>query len=530
MRSFRSEPFALSVGLLAFFAPILVSLQLAWMQSVANEKAVGHRYASAMVRRGEETADQFARAIQLLNKDHLARCSPQEIDLMRQIDVGSSYIQMVGRISGDTLDCTSLGTVEPIAVGAPTLVTENGVRERLGFKWGPAQPDQLDLIDSNGVAILVDTGLLIDLETEGNDVKLALMVPSSAGHLRLVEPKGKLLPKWLNPIGRGQSISFVDGRYIVSQVRSKTRDFEAVSVIPINHAFRHVMQFAVVFVPIGLVCGLGIGWAVMHFVKLRSSPQTMIRAAARNRNFYVEYQPVVDLATGRIAGAEALVRWKRGNTVISPASFIPLAEESGVISLITDNVIEIVLRDLPRLIALDPKFRVAINFSAMDLKTDQTIGKLREVLKKTGASSQNLIVEATEHGLISGPETCKVVATIREAGFRVAIDDFGTGYSSLSCLQSLGLDFLKIDKSFVDTVGTDGVTSEVVLHIIELARSLHLHIVAEGVETEAQAAFLKNRHVEFAQGWFFGRPVSIDSLCSRISQSSRMIEESLVAS
>ena len=90
-----------------------------------------------------------------------------------------------------------------------TKDTERSDLQRLGFKWGPAQPDQLDLIDSNGVAILVDTGLLIDLETEGNDVKLALMVPSSAGHLRLVEPKGKFLPKWLNPIGRGQSISFV---------------------------------------------------------------------------------------------------------------------------------------------------------------------------------------------------------------------------------------------------------------------------------------------------------------------------------
>jgi sensor c-di-GMP phosphodiesterase-like protein len=530
VRSFRSEPVALSVGLLAFFAPILLSLQLAWMQSVADEKLEGLRYASAMVHRGEETTEQFAHAIKLLNEDHLLRCSPQEIDLMRQIDVGSSYIQMVGRISGDKLDCTSLGTAEPIHVGAPTLVTEHGVDEWLDFKWGPAQPDRLDLIDSNGVAILVDTGLLTDMETEGDDVKLALMVPSTAGHLRLVEPKGKFLPKWLNPIGRGQSTSYVDGQFIVSHVRSKMRDFEAVSVIPINHAYRHVTQFAIVFVPIGLVCGLGIGWAVMHFVGLRSSPQAMIRAAARNRNFYVEYQPVVDLTTRQIVGAEALVRWKRGNTVISPASFIPLAEESGVISLITDNVMDIVSRDLPRLMELDPNFRVAINFSATDLRNDITIDKLMEVLGKSGASSQNIIVEATEHGLISGPETCRMVAAIREAGFRVAIDDFGTGYSSLSCLQSLGLDFLKIDKSFVDTVGTDGVTSEVVLHIIEMARSLRLRIVAEGVETEAQANFLRNRHVDFAQGWLFGKPMSIDSLCSRIVKSSSMIEESLVAS
>ncbi len=500
------------------------------MQSIADEKSEGLRYASAMVRRGEETAEQFGRAIQLLNEDHLARCSPQEIELMRQIDVGSSYIQMVGRISGDTLDCTSLGTTEPLHVGAPTLVTENGVDEWLDFRWGPAQPDRLDLFDSRGVAILVDTGLLIDLEAEGDDVKLALMVPSTAGHLRLIEPKGKFLPKWLNPIERGQSTSFVDGQYIVSQVRSKTRDFEAVSVIPISHAYRHVTQFAIVFVPIGLVCGLGIGWAVMHFVGLRSSPQAMIRAAARNHDFYVEYQPVVDIATRQIVGAEALVRWKRGNAVISPASFIPLAEESGVISLITDSVMDIVARDLPRLMELDPNFHVAINFSAADLKNDGTIDKLLEVLRKSGASAQNLIVEATEHGLISGPETCEVVAAIRVAGFRVAIDDFGTGYSSLSCLQNLSLDFLKIDKSFVDTVGTDGVTSEVVLHIIEMARSLRLRIVAEGVETEAQAKFLKKRHVEFAQGWLFGKPMSIDSLRSRIGQCSIMIKESLVAS
>jgi sensor c-di-GMP phosphodiesterase-like protein len=500
------------------------------MQSVADEKEAGLRYASAMVRRGEETTEQFARAIRLLNQDHLPRCSPQEIDLMRQIDVGSSYIQMVGRISGDTLDCTSLGTAQPVPVGAPTLVTENGVDERLDFKWGPAQPDRLDLIARKGVAILIDTGLLIDVDTEGGDVRLALMVPSTVGHLRLVEPKGEFLPKWLNPIGRGQSASFVDGQYIVSQVRSKTHDFEAVSVIPISHAYRHVTQFAITFVPVGLICGLGMGWAVMHFVGLRSSPQAMIRAATQNHNFFVEYQPVVDVATRQIIGAEALVRWKRGNTVISPASFIPLAEESGVISLITENVMEIVSRDLPRLMELDPKFRVAINLSAADLKSDETIVKLLEVLRKSGASSQNLIVEATEHGLISGPETCKVVAAIRETGIRVAIDDFGTGYSSLSCLQNLGLDFLKIDKSFVDTVGTDGVTSEVVLHIIEIARSLRLRIVAEGVETEAQAKFLKKRRVEFAQGWLFGKPMGIDSLCNRIGQSSSVTEVSLVAS
>jgi sensor c-di-GMP phosphodiesterase-like protein len=356
------------------------------------------------------------------------------------------------------------------------------------------------------------------------------MVPSTPGHLRLVEPRGKILPQWLESIGPGQSISSVDGQFIISRVRSEKHDFEAVSVIPLSHAYGHVREFAVAFVPVGLVCGLGLGWAVLQIARTRSSPRGMIRAAARNRDFYVEYQPVVNMTTRQIIGAEALVRWKRGGTVISPASFIPLAEESGVITLITENVMDIVSRDLPRLMDMDPKFRVAINFSATDLKSDTTKGKLLDVLRKSGASSHNLIVEATEHGLISGPETSKVIASIRAEGFRVAIDDFGTGYSSLACLQSLGLDFLKIDKSFVDTIGTDGATSQVVLHIIEMARSMHLRTVAEGVETEAQAEFLRKRDVEFAQGWLFGRPMSIDSLCSRIGESLRIIEQRQIAS
>jgi sensor c-di-GMP phosphodiesterase-like protein len=500
------------------------------MQSIADEKAQGIRYAAGMVGRGEEAARQFERAIQLLKEDHLASCSPEEIDIMRQIDVGSSYIQMVARVSGNTLECTSLGTVEPIQLGYPSLVTDNSAREWLDFKWGPAQPDRLDLIDVGGVAIVVDTGLLVDVQTEGDDVRLAMMVPSTPGHLRLVEPRGEFLPHWLDPVGRGQSTSSVDGQFIVSKVRSEKRDFEAVSVIPLSHAYRHVKQFAIAFVPVGLVCGLGLAWAVLQIARSRSSPRGMIRSAARDRSFYVEYQPVVDMATRQIVGAEALVRWKRGDTVISPASFIPMAEEFGVITLITENVLDLVSRDLPGLLQLDPTFRVAINFSATDLKSDTTKDKLMEVLRKSGASAQNLIVEATEHGLIASPETTKVIASIRAEGFRVAIDDFGTGYSSLSCLQSLGLDFLKIDKTFVDTIGTDGATSQVVLHIIEMARSLHLRTVAEGVETEAQAEFLRQRDVELAQGWLFGRPMSIESLCGRISESLSMAEAGQIAS
>jgi sensor c-di-GMP phosphodiesterase-like protein len=133
-------------------------------------------------------------------------------------------------------------------------------------------------------------------------------------------------------------------------------------------------------------------------------------------------------------------------------------------------------------------------------------------LQKSGASPRHIVIEATEHSFLQGAQAREVINGIRNLGFQVAIDDFGTGYSSLSCVQNLDLDILKIDKAFVDTIGTDGATSHVVSHIIDMAHSLRMHMVAEGVETEPQAEFLRDRGVEFAQGWLFGKPTDIDSL------------------
>jgi sensor c-di-GMP phosphodiesterase-like protein len=299
-----------------------------------------------------------------------------------------------------------------------------------------------------------------------------------------------------------------------------------VAATPQRYIYQRIGHFALFFIPIGILCGALLAWTVSYLTRIHSSFPAMLRRAVRGKSLYVEYQPVVELESGRIIGAEALVRWRSRYADIRPDYFIPLAEESCLIHLITEQVLSIVGQDLPRFLELDRDFQVAVNMSATDLRDSSTIEALDRLLRSSGARPDNIEIEATERAFLQGPETAELIDALRKKGFSVAIDDFGTGYSSLACLQSLALDTLKIDRAFVETINIAGATSQVVLHIIEMAHSLHLEIVAEGVENEPQARFLAKHGVRYAQGWQYGRPMPIGPLCQQIREHADRTEAS----
>jgi sensor c-di-GMP phosphodiesterase-like protein len=230
---------------------------------------------------------------------------------------------------------------------------------------------------------------------------------------------------------------------------------------------------------------------------------------------------VVDLRSGAWVGAEALVRWQRPDgEEVSPDLFVPVAERFGLIQQLTRRVCELCVQDLHSLLAQHPDFRVSINLSAEDFSSPDITLHLRDLLARSGLPTRQFQVEVTERGLLDQNTARDVLQLLRASGIRVAIDDFGTGYSSLGYLTSLDVDSLKIDRIFIETIGVGAATSHVVAHIIKMAKSLGLDMIAEGVETDTQADYLRTQVVQYAQGWLYARPLSPQDLGAALHKGS----------
>jgi EAL domain-containing protein (putative c-di-GMP-specific phosphodiesterase class I) len=242
-----------------------------------------------------------------------------------------------------------------------------------------------------------------------------------------------------------------------------------------------------------------------------------LRDALSSDQFRVYYQPIVELATGDIHKAEALIRWmhpKRG--MVSPSEFIPLAEETGMIVEIGDWVLHQAMNQVKRLQAIHHKdFQISVNKSPVQFHNDNPM-KAEEWLnemQRHGLHASSLVVEITEGVLLDddGNVREKLLAS-RDAGIQVAIDDFGTGYSSLAYLKKFDIDYLKIDQTFVNNLGHQ--TDDMVLceAIIVMAHKLGLKVIAEGVETEQQRDLLKTAGCDYAQGFLFSPAIPGEEL------------------
>jgi diguanylate cyclase (GGDEF)-like protein/PAS domain S-box-containing protein len=240
----------------------------------------------------------------------------------------------------------------------------------------------------------------------------------------------------------------------------------------------------------------------------RLSMESKLRKGIELEEFELQYQPLVSSRTGRILGAEALIRWRHGGALISPAEFIPLAEESGLILPLGEWVLRTAAGQAKKWQDAGYRLGLSVNISSRQF-TGQDLAKLlREVLSTTGLEPGRLYFEITESMLMGDVgKAQRVLGELREEGGKFYLDDFGTGYSSLSYLKRLPLDGLKIDRSFIRDIDTDADSRAIVAAIVSLAKTLNLAIVAEGVETEAQLGILHAMSSMLIQGYLASRPV-----------------------
>ena len=263
----------------------------------------------------------------------------------------------------------------------------------------------------------------------------------------------------------------------------------------------------------GLTCGLFGFLFSLLYQRSRGTAQ-QLRRAIRKDKLRVVYQPIVDLPTGRIVGAEALVRWTNESGIdIAPDVFVKLAEERGFVGSITKFVLRQALSDFHETLRAHPSFRLSINVAAADLADPTFLPALDRTIELAGVPADRLVIEITESSAVRSRIAIETVHRLRQKGHAVHIDDFGTGYSNLAYLHDLSVDAIKIDKTFVQAIGTDSVIFSILPQILSIAEALKLEVIVEGVETFLQARyFVDMGKPVLAQGWLFGRPASAEVL------------------
>jgi len=497
--------------------------RLSYVQAERDLFAQTSFVAEEVLQRSEMVSDQMQHALDKLEaRNDPNPCSAANIDVMRRENIRSSYLQLIGYMRGNRLMCSSYGEhAEGIDLGPATFVTEknNAIRnkvkltlEEVGIYVGVTHV-------SSGFTTFALPDLALDVAK--SDQKLALGTYGASNGIPILG-RGESQEKWLRTdLKNGERRRFVTSSSVIALASSEHYLFVSYCAFPVTQLYAAWRSYAYFFVPLGVLAGLCLAGLAVLFARRHLGMRSQLREAIKSEaQLYMLYQPIVELDSGRWVGAESLVRWRqRSGQVITPDVFIPIAEITGLMPRLTARVIEMVVKDLAQFLRRYTDFPININFAASDLESTGSLDRLRSQLASFGIDENRVTVEVTEGSLLKIEYARRNIGLMREGGLRIAIDDFGTGYCGLSYLVSLDLDFLKIDKSFVDTIGTDAATRSVVPHIVQMAKTLGLEVIAEGVERQEQVDYLRQQGVKYAQGWLYSKPMPIVELAQKLSES-----------
>jgi sensor c-di-GMP phosphodiesterase-like protein len=491
-------------GVLVLF--LLISWVL-WRESLETEERRLAELARVLGERTEQIIVDARDMLDSFNRSGVERCSQAHISAMHEAAVNKPYIRAIGYWRAAERLC-GVGYIQAIELkpSRADRIYESGV-----IAWWPSSQTnvggvQLFLMRLGDHDVAIDPRMLLEQGT---------VQKRQAGLWVEGLPMSKTVPEADIPAPDSMPVGLTleqENNRLVSRFSLGTIfPIDIVAVESIGSFWDRYLPALLATGGLGLVLTAAWIYLVVRYTRHRLSLPTQLRAALAGGHIEAYYQPIVELASGRCSGAEVLARWVRpdGETV-RPDLFIPIAEEAGLVPEITLAMLAATLRDLAPLLNEQPGLCINVNLATEDLASDKFMQAMAGQLEKHAVAPGSVKLEISERTMVNTEQSRELVREFRRRGHRVAVDDFGTGYSSLSYLSSFELDTLKIDKSFVDAIGTEAVTNHVVGHVIDMAKSLQLDIVAEGIETGEQARWLLAQGVEYGQGFLFSRPLPAD--------------------
>jgi len=498
------RPVFAGIVLLGIAGGVAVAYEVAHVVQRQEGRHTLQSYAGRTLYTGEKAAAAMGDAIKTFSASKAPFCSDEDIAAMRNYVYDAPDIGDLGRFKDGKLYCTSgVGrTGLPLALPKGDL-TINGVEI---FQRRPLliSPKSIGfIVESKGISVAANPAAYDRLDE----------LPMFYSGLLYDRRAGKLYPEFGHtvPLTRAQIVA---GKFLLMNgvfympVCSRHAPLCVVAAEPYGALMAKSKKLFVDFLIVGVLLGGALGLIVVQMLHGQRSMEKQLRRALRTGKLTTVYQPIVNLQTGTIVGAETLVRWiNEDGESVRPDVFVALAEERGFAGQITRLVARRVMSELGDLL-LQGRLRVTVNIASQDLSDPEFPGYLQGCLAEAGVQPSCIGLELTERSTANRETAVAALAKLKSAGHMVYIDDFGTGYSSLAYLHQLDVDAIKVDRAFTQTVGTEAVTASVVPQILAMAEQLDLQVVVEGIETEEQAQYFRAARREIlGQGWLYGKPV-----------------------
>ena len=465
------------------------------------------KYASRVLTEREAASSDARVFLGAMNASPHAICSQEEGDYFRELLLGSEYVKGAGRIQNNSIVCsTMLGALsKPFQLPRPDFSQSDGTGVYLNLEPFRLQGRAVITLRFRGSYVVMSPFILAHLEPSPMHYIITEtdIATNRIGLLRGESPGIKV-----DLLNKNSEKRIGDTFYAT---RCSDRFFSCVSAfISIPEALNANRNISDTGSFLGTLFGATLGLMIAFFYRRNQSLEQRLLRAILEEKLQVLYQPIIELGSRRIVGAEALVRWVDDDDfVIGPDIFIKIAEERGFIRLITKFVLCRTIQDFALMMINVPDFHVNVNITGSDLADPEFLPMLEGLVSDAGIPAASLGIEITESSTARHQVAKQTINSLRASGHKVYIDDFGTGYSNLAYLHDLAVDAIKIDRTYTKAIGTGAVTVEILPQILAIARALGLQVVIEGIETPLQAEyFAPTTPPLLAQGWLFGKPMT----------------------